>query len=371
MNPRRPPIAMFDYREEYRALRGELLAAIERTLESGHLVLGPEVAAFEAAFAASLGGGGAVGVNSGTDALVVALRALGVGPGDEVVTVALTAVPTVSAIRETGATPVFCDVDERTALMDLDQVPEFLTERTRAVVPVHLYGNVVDVSRLRRLLGGRPVAIVEDCAQAHGARLRGALAGTLGDAAAFSFYPTKNLGAYGEGGLCWSADPALVERMRWLRMYGFRERNHAEIEGRNSRLDELQAAILAVKLPHLAARIQRRRTLAARYDEGLAPEIERVATATGVEHGRHLYVVQVPEREHVQARLAEQGIATGVHYPIPIHRMRTYRFLGCEVGQLPRTERLAARVLSLPLYPELPEASVDRVCEALNAAIGG
>ncbi len=366
---RAPTVVMFDSLPEYRALREELLSAVERTLASGMLVLGPQVQAFEDAFSRFLGGDGrCVGVNSGTDALVITLLALEIGPGDEVVTVANTAVPTVSAIRETGATPVFCDVDEL-ALMDLEKLPNHLTERTRAVVPVHLYGNMVDVPRLRERLGGRSVHVVEDCAQAHGARLRGAPAGTLGDAAAFSFYPTKNLGACGDAGLCYSRSLELVERMRSLRMYGFTDRYYAESEGRNSRLDELQAAILNVKLPRLAARVRRRRELSARYDQLVAPGIERIGPGDGVEHARHLYVVQVPDRERGRAQLAEQGVATGIHYPFPIHRMRAYRFLGYDAGSLPRTERFAERVLSLPLYPELPDESVDRVCAALNVAL--
>ncbi|HEX6811686.1 MAG TPA: DegT/DnrJ/EryC1/StrS family aminotransferase [Planctomycetota bacterium] len=364
------PVVMFDYREQLAALRPELMAAVTRVLDSGTLILGPEVERFEQAFAGTLGGGGAVGVNSGTDALAIALRALGIGPGDEVLTVANTAVPTVSAIRSTGATPVFCDVAPDTALLDVDDAVRRTGPRTRAIVPVHLYGNVVDVERLAARLSGSGVRIVEDCAQCHGALLRGKPAGTFGDAAAFSFYPTKNLGAFGDGGLCYANDPQLVARMRSIRMYGFEKSYYAEREGINSRLDPLQAALLGVKLPHLKHYVARRRKLAARYDKALSPRIRRVAAAKDAAHSFHLYVVRVPERERVREALQQRGIATGVHYPEPIHLMRGYAFLGLAKGHLPHSELLAAEVLSLPLYPELPEASVDRVASELNTLLG-
>jgi aminotransferase EvaB len=360
---------MFDYRAQLAAIRPEIDAAIARVLDSGQLILGPEVARFEQEFAAQLGGGHAVGVNSGTDALAIALWALGLEPGDEVITVPNTAVPTVSAIRMTGAVPVFCDVDPRTALMDLGQLERQLTARTRAVVPVHLYGNVVDVEALRAIVTGRNVAVLEDCAQCHGATLRGRPAGTYGDAAAFSFYPTKNLGAFGDGGLCFTRDGALAERMRSIRMYGFAGAYYAEREGINSRLDELQAAILSVKLRHLETWVARRRELALRYDALLPPAVARVVPATGVGHGYHLYVVQVADRDAVRRRLEERGVHTGVHYPTPIHLMRGYAFLGGHQGQYPVADRLAREVLSLPLYPELQDGDVDRVATALRASL--
>jgi aminotransferase EvaB len=362
---------MFDYLQQYELLRTDVLAAIQRVLSSGQLILGPEVAAFEESFARFLGtDGGSVGVNSGTDAIAIALRALRVGPRDEVVTVANTAVPTVSAIRATGATPVFCDVDPRTCLMDLSKLGDCITGRTKAIVPVHLFGNVVDVPRVLEIIGDRDIAILEDCAQAHGARLHGRIAGTLGTVAAFSFYPTKNLGAYGDGGLCFSRDRELVRRMRSIRMYGFEESNCSEREGVNSRLDELQAAILSVKLAHLEVWVRSRRRLASRYDERLAPGIERVEPGEGVEHAYHLYVVKIEDRDAVRQKLAAEGIATGIHYRDPIHRMPAYGFLKYDQGDLPQTEALAQRILSLPMYPELSEESVDRVCEALSGAVG-
>jgi aminotransferase EvaB len=361
-------IRMFDYGAQLAAIRGDIDAAIARVLDSGTLILGGEVRRFEQQFAGWLGGGHAVGVNSGTDALAIGLRALGVGPGDEVITVPNTAVPTVSAIRMAGALPVFADVDPDTALLDIARLPRHLTPRTRAIVPVHLYGNVVDVEAVQDAVRGRGIAVLEDCAQSHGALLRGRPAGTFGDAAAFSFYPTKNLGAFGDGGLCFTRDRALAEQMRRLRMYGFADAYYAECEGVNSRLDELQAAILGVKLRHLDGWIARRRALARCYDAQLPAGIARVVPAPGVEHGRHLYVVRVADRDAVRRRLEEQGVATGVHYPTPVHRMRGYAFLGLADGHAPVAERLAREVLSLPLWPELAETDVARVCEALRTA---
>jgi aminotransferase EvaB len=360
-------IRTFDYRSQLAAIRREIDDAIAAVLDSGTLILGPAVLGFERQFADWLGGGHAVGVNSGTDAIAIALRALGIGPGDEVITVPNTAVPTVSAIRMTGALPVFCDVEPRTALLDLQQLPRHLTPRTRAIVPVHLYGNVVDVPALQALVRGRGIAVVEDCAQSHGATLHGRHAGTFGDVAAFSFYPTKNLGAYGDGGLCFTKNADLAEQLRRVRTYGFTAAPHAECEGVNSRLDELQAAILAVKLRHLDGWVERRRALAAAYDERLPAAVARVEPAPGVAHARHLYVVRVPRRDDVRRRLDELGVATGVHYPTPIHRMRGYAFLGHGEGHAPVAERLCAEVLSLPLYPELAFADVDRVAAALQS----
>ncbi|MCA8980305.1 MAG: DegT/DnrJ/EryC1/StrS family aminotransferase [Planctomycetes bacterium] len=362
-------IPVFDYLEQHAALEDEILAAAKRVFASGRLMLGSELAAFETGFANWLGcdGHGAVGVANGTDALEVCLRALNVGAGDEVITVANTAVPTVSAIRRAGATPVLCDVDPHTALMDLEQVPALLTDRTRAVIPVHLYGNAVNVPRLVAQVEPRGVAVVEDCAQSHGARFEGRMTGTMGDAAAFSFYPTKNLGAYGDGGLCIARDDEIADRMRRIRMYGFDGAPIALLDGVNSRLDEVQAAILSVKLPHLASWVERRRALAQRYLAQLPDGAVPFATDPRAQHAYHLFVVQVDDRDGVRARLLERGVGTGVHYPAAIHRMPAYRDL--DAPDLPHTEALTERVLSLPLYPELREESVDHVVHALAEAL--
>jgi len=359
-------IRPFDYLAQYLTLHDEIHEAIERVLASGQLILGPEVRGFESELAAYLGAGTCIGLASGTDAVMIGLRALGVGAGDEVVTVPNTAVPTVSAIRALGATPVFCDVDPDTALIDLDRLESRLSVRTRAVVPVHLFGNVVDVPALKERLGARDVAVLEDCAQAHGARLHGAHVGTLGDVGAFSFYPTKNLGAYGDGGLCVTRSEALAERIRSLREYGFDEDRIARHDGWNSRLDELQAAILRVKLAHLEGFVARRRAIAAIYDDGLrASSVRPLRTTPGSEHGRHLYVVRSDRRDELREALAERGIGTGIHYPVPIHRMPAYAALAGGDGDLSVSEALAAEIVSLPMYPELPEHDARRVVEAV------
>ncbi|HHM06092.1 MAG TPA: DegT/DnrJ/EryC1/StrS family aminotransferase, partial [Gammaproteobacteria bacterium] len=361
---------MFDYLAQYRMLAPQIDEAIHRVLKSGRLILGPEVEAFEDEFSEFLGGSGfSIGVGNGTDAVAIALRALEVGPEDEVVTVSNTAVPTVSAIREAGATPVFCDVDERTGLMDLDLLDSCLTQRTKAVVAVHLFGNVVDIPRLRTIISGRDVAVVEDCAQAHGAMLNGVMAGTMGDVGAFSFYPTKNLGAYGDGGMCFTKDRGLAGRIRSIRMYGFEGQHYSVREGVNSRLDELQAAVLRVKLQHLPEYIQRRRAIAERYDTLLGGVVTPVVPGPGVLHAYHLYVVRTAQREKLRAALKESGVGSAVHYPYAIHRMEAYCFLGYGEGALPVTEKLAGEILSLPMYPELSFEDVSFVCEAVRCVL--
>lgn len=359
-------IRMFDYRAELVSIRAEVLSAVERVLDSGMLILGPEVEGFEKAMAESLGGGHAVGVASGTDALIVAMLAHGIKPGDEVITVAATAVPTANAIQRTGAVPVFCDIDPATGLMDLRQVEALVTAKTRAVIPVHLYGNAVDMPALLSLPALKNLLVLEDCAQAQGGVLGGKPIGSFGHAAAFSFYPTKNLGAYGDGGLCFTNDAALAETMRQVRRYGFSKRDYAAGPGLNSRLDELHAAMLHVKLMRLAAGLQRRRALSAIYDRELPSHIERFETTPGCEHARHLYVVKVDDRDRVAERLAERGIESGVHYRYPLHQMPGFAEARTPAGGLPHTERHCARVLSLPLHPGLSEADVVTVCKALG-----
>jgi aminotransferase EvaB len=265
-----------------------------------------------------------------------------------------------------GARPVFCDVDAHTCLMDSGSLESAITPRTKAVIPVHLFGNVADMDAILAVAARHGIRVVEDCAQAHGAVRDGRMAGTFGDVACFSFYPTKNLGAYGDGGLCYTRDPALGRAIREMRMYGFREGYYSHREGVNSRLDEVQAAILGVKLRHLPALLDARRDRAARYDRGLGAALERTPAERGVIHAYHLYVVKVDAREEVVRRLDAARIGWGIHYPAPIHLMSGYAFLGYRPGDLPVTEALAGRILSLPMYPELPEEAVDRVCAVLN-----
>jgi aminotransferase EvaB len=263
---------------------------------------------------------------------------------------------------------VFCDIDERSGLMNIARLRDVLTERTRAVIPVHLYGNMVDVGALRAAVSGVAVYIVEDCAQAHGATLGGRPAGSFGDAAAFSFYPTKNLGALGDGGLCFTRDPALAEAMRRARCYGFERRDYATGRGLNSRLDELQAAMLRVKLRRLPSALARRRQLAARYDALLPAWAERLEVSPAVEHGRHLYVARFERRDAIQERLASDGIASGIHYRTPLHQMPAFAHARLPESGLPATEHHARRILSLPLHPALSDADVARVTQSLSGS---
>jgi len=360
-------IPLVDLKAAYHRLQGEIDAAVARVLAGGWYILGPEVAAFEAEFAAWLGVDHAVGVASGTDAVLLALRALGVGPGDEVITVAHTAVATVAAIELAGATPRFVDIDPATYTLDPARLAAAVTPQTRAIIPVHLYGAPADMDAVLAVARAHGLLVVEDCAQAHGARYRGRMVGTLGDAAAFSFYPTKNLGALGDGGAVATNRPEVAERLRLLRQYGWRERYVSDVAGSNSRLDELQAAILRVRLRHLDEENEARRRLAARYDTALVGlPVARPASRPDDCPVYHLYVVRSAERDALAAHLREQGIGTGVHYPVPVHQQPAYAHLGYGPGSLPATEAAAREVLSLPMYPDLAEAAVDGVAAAIR-----
>ena len=381
-------VPLVDLAAAYRRLQPEIDAAVARVLAGGWYILGPEVEAFEAEFAAYLGAGHAIGVASGTDALMLALRACGVGPGDEVITVSHTAVATVAAIELCGAAPVLVDIDPATYTLDPACLAAAITPRTRAVVPVHLYGRPADMDTILTISRTHGLLVIEDCAQAHGATCGGRKVGTLGDAAAFSFYPTKNLGALGDGGAVATNRPEVAERIRLLRQYGWRERYVSDVTGLNSRLDELQAAILRVRLRHLDEENAARRRLAKLYDAALIgttadrrpPAVAEQATDTG--HVYHLYVIEVSSqrsavgsratgatsltRDRLRERLAVRGIGTGVHYPVPVHLQPAYVHLGLGPGSLPHTEATAQAVLSLPLYPHMPEAAVAQVAEAIK-----
>lgn len=365
-------VLYWDYLADYAAYRDDYLAAMDEVCSSGRLILGSQVENFEHALAAFCGVPDAVGVNSCTDALFLALKGLGIGPGDEVITVANTAVPTVAAIRATGAIPVFVDVEEDTYVIDVYRIPDRLSERTKCIVPVHLCGLMADMGALMELARSNRLLVVEDCAQACGATYYGERAGSLGDAGAFSFYPTKVLGGFGDGGAITATRPAPADRFRSLRMYGMEETYYAEREGYNSRLDELQAAILNRKLPRLDASVNRRREIARIYDRGLEgmADLAPPITPEGRTHQYYLYTIRTERRDDLMTYLKGCGIETKINYPWPVHLMRGYDFLGYRAGDLPVTERLAATILSLPLYPEMADEAAERVVEAIHAFFG-
>lgn len=358
-------IPVFDLARQVTAIRPEIDAAIARVLDSGWFILGERVSAFEREFADYLGLPGLVGVGNGTEALRLGIQALEIGPGHEVITVANAGIYSVATIDGAGARPVLVDVDPASHTIELAQAERAITPRTRAVLAVHLYGGAADLDGLQELCQRRRLALIEDCAQSHGAAWRGRKLGSFGDVATFSFYPTKNLGAYGDGGAIAARDPAVLDRARLLRTYGWRTTYVSEIKGTNSRLDELQAAILSVKLRHLDAWNARRRALAARYSAGLQG-VELPTTQPFSEHVFHLYVIRTPRRDDLRAYLAERGVGSGIHYPLPAHLQPAYADLDLPAGSLPETERAAQEVLSLPLYPELRDDEVDRVIELVN-----
>jgi dTDP-4-amino-4,6-dideoxygalactose transaminase len=359
-------IPFFDLKKQYISIQSEIDGATRRVYASGWFILGPETEAFENEFAQYLGAQYAVGVNSGTDALHLAIRALGIGRGDEVITVPNTAVATVAAIELAGATPVLCDVRADSMTLDADAFAARITDKTRAVIPVHLFGQAAELDAILGIARQYKLAVIEDCAQAHGAKYQGQRVGTLGDLAAFSFYPTKNLGAYGDGGAVVTNDARLADKVKLLRQYGWRARYESEIGGVNTRLDELQAAILRVKLKHLDAWNAARRERAAIYSE-LLPN-QRVMSPIEMPYGEHvfhLYVVHSAVRDYLAAFLKEREIGTAIQYPTPIHLQPAYPTLGV-AGAFPVAEKLAREILSLPLYPELPLSDVRTVADAIR-----
>jgi dTDP-4-amino-4,6-dideoxygalactose transaminase len=365
-------IPQADPRAGYLAQRRAIDAAIARVLAGGRYILGEEVSAFERAFADYIGVGHGIGVASGTDALVLALKAIGVGPEDHVVTVSHTAVATVAAIELAGARPLLVDIDPVHFTLDPAALAPVLAAppgRIAAVIPVHLYGQPADLDAILALARRHGARVIEDCAQSHGARVGGARTGSFGDLAAFSFYPTKNLGALGDGGMVVTADRDLAERVRALREYGWRERYVSDIAGANSRLDELQAAVLRVKLARLEHDNARRAALAAAYDRGLAGSgLGLPARRAGASHVFHQYVIRAQDRDGLRERLLARGVGSTIHYPVPVHLQPAYRGrLAVGPGGLGESERAARAVLSLPLYPELADEAVAAVVAALAA----
>lgn len=359
-----------DLTPQYHAYKSEIDAAIDRVLRSGRYVLAGELAEFERRFAAWLGSREAVGVANGTDALILALEAVGAGAGDEVITTPFTAIPTVSAIVATGATPVFVDVCPDTFLMDVAQVAGAMTPRTKAILPVHIFGNAVDIEELRRVTGGR-VPIIEDAAQAHGSAVRGRKCGTIGDLGAFSFYPTKNLGGYGDGGAVVTDNAEYAHFLRRRRMYGMVDKDTIDSDGINSRLDELQAAILSVKLAYLEEMNESRRRIAERYRRELRRDLfQHQAIAEDVTPNYHVFVSRLRvERDPFVRYLDEQSIQTNVYYPMPLYRQQPIarRMPGLH---LPEVEKLCTEVIALPMYPEMDEELVTHIIGAINGYPG-
>ena len=363
-------VPLFDTATPLAPLRASIDAAIARVLDSGWYILGKEVSAFEAGFAAAMGARWSLGVASGTDAIELALRALGIGSGDAVLTVSHTAVATAAAIARAGATPLFVDIDPHRYTMDPASLEAALAteagRRAKALVVVHIYGQPADMPALAALADAHGLALVEDCAQAHGARLHGRPVGSWGRLGCYSFYPTKNLGALGDGGAITGDAPALEQALRLLREYGWRRRYISEEAGFNSRLDELQAAVLNAKLPGLEAENARRRAIAARYDAALAGSaLVLPPKMDGAEPVYHQYVVQAGERDRLRERLQEAGVATLVHYPMAVHQQAAYADPALRPVPLPATDALVPRILSLPMFPELGDEQVEAVVAAV------
>jgi len=361
-------IPAWNYLEEYQLERDEILEAIDKVFRSGRLILGKSVADFETEFSAYCQTTYGIGVASGTDALFLALKALEIGPGDEVITVANTAVPTVSAIISTGATPRFVDINLTDLLIDTEAIEKSINRYTRCILPVHLYGQCADMDEIRRIADQYGLFVIEDCAQAHGALYKNRKAGSMSDVGAFSFYPTKILGTYGDGGIVVTEHSEIAARLRRLRFYGMDENCYAEEHGYNSRLDELHAAILRVKLRKLDSYIEKRRTLAQRYHKALAETSLILPKASPNSHHAYcLYVCRHSERDLVTSQLAEQfDINLNVNYRWPIHLMKGYECLGYKNGDLPHAEKACREVFSLPMYPTLGLEQQDTVIHALQ-----
>lgn len=360
-------ISVWGYLKEYEETKEELLKAVTEVFESGTLILGQKVRDFEQAYSDYIGVKYGVGCDNGTNAITLALKALGIGNGDEVITVSNTAIPTVSAIVTAGATPVFVDIDPDTYLMDVTKVEAAITPRTKAILPVHLYGQCVDMDPLLDIAQKHHLYVVEDCAQAHGADYKGRKAGSMGDISTTSFYPTKILGGYGDGGMVNTNDETLAQHLRRLRFYGAETTYYANEHGYNSRLDELQAALLLTKLPKIKQYIHRRREIATLYQEGLAgSELVLPKEASYGRHAYYLYVVRHPNRDEIIQKLRENNIHVNISYPWPIHTMKGYEYLGWKSGDLPKTESAAKEIFSLPMYPSLTNEQVARVVKVIK-----
>jgi len=356
-----------DLRSQYKKYKKEINAAVKKVLESGRYTLGEEVELFEKEFAAYHGCNHAVGVASATDGLMLSLKALGVGEGDEVIATPFTAIPTVSAIIASGARPVFVDIDEKTFLIDIERIPDFITHKTKAIMPVHIFGNMVDVKRLRSLIPEN-IPIIEDAAQAHGSKIWGVRSGAIGNIGVFSFYPTKNLGCYGDGGAVVTNNAGIAERLKLMRMYGMVNKDEIVINGINSRLDELQAAILRKKLKYLDEMNGLRDKIAKRYRESLdRRHFDFQHISDNVFCNYHVFALRMKDgRDELIGFLEKNKIQTNVYYHVPLHLQEANKFLGYSRGDLPKTERLCREIIALPMYPELTERAVDKVIRTIN-----
>lgn len=360
-------IPLVDLKAQYASIKSEIDEAMQHVLDETDFIGGAAVGEFEQAFAAYCGTRSAVALANGTDALQLSLLACGVGRGDEVITAVNTFIATSEAISATGARPIFVDNDPLTYTIDVRKIEEKITPRTKVIIPVHLYGQPSAMDQVNQIAARHNLFVIEDAAQAHGATYNGSIVGNLGKLACFSFYPGKNLGAYGDAGAIATNDEALANRVRMLANHGRLKKYEHELEGYNSRLDTLQAAILLVKLRHLKSWTEKRREHAALYTKLLAkvPEIVTPSIQPGGTHVFHLYVVRVQYRDHAQQVLKEAGIATGIHYPIPLHLQPAYRYLGFPLGSFPVAERFAGEILSLPMYPELTTGYIEHISKTL------
>ena len=362
-------VPFWSYLPVFNQRRNEILAAVAKVFDSGRLILSDEVKSFERRFAAHVGANFGVGVNSGTDALFLALKAAGIGEGDEVITVPNTAIPTVSAITATGARTVLVDIDPATLLMDPALIEDKITQRTKCILPVHLYGQCADMKAIIKIADVHKLVVIEDCAQSHGAKQHGRHAGSIGRFGAFSFYPTKVLGAFGDGGLITTDDANDADKLRRIRMYGIRSNYVADEDGWNSRLDEVQAVILSVGLKYLDEDIATRQKFAAHYDQALQNlSVSLPQTGNGNTHVYYAYVLRHPSRESIILALDDLGVGVNVSYPTPIHLMPAYKKLGYVTGDFPVAEAACREVFSIPLHPGLTDKDVNYVCESVQRA---
>jgi dTDP-4-amino-4,6-dideoxygalactose transaminase len=359
-------IPFLDLKAQYASIKDDIQAAIGRVFETGQFVLGDEVAKFEAEFSKYVGAEQGIAVNTGTSALHLALLAAGVGPGDEVITVPFTFVATVAAIGYSGASPVFVDIDPQSFTMDATQLEAAITPRTKAIIPVHLYGHPADMDPIMAIARKHGLIVIEDACQAHGAEYKGRRVGSIGDIACYSFYPGKNLGACGEAGMAVTGNAKYAETMRMLRDWGQSKRYHHTLRGFNYRMEGLQGAILRVKLRHLDAWTDARRSRAAEYERFLGADVVRPKEMPYARHVYHVYAIRTADRAELQRSLTSHGVQTNIHYPIPVHLQEAWRELGYVAGDFPHSEQAANEVLSLPMYPELSNSQVEMVSAAVH-----